>query len=92
LIESVLGSEKMRRERRFGQPLPPEPVELGKEYAVDIQEISRRGQGIARIEGFVIFVPDTRPGDRVTIKITRISPRFAEAEVVRKAAYESETE
>jgi len=82
----------MRRERRFGRPLPPEPVELGKEYDVDIQEISRRGEGIARIEGFIIFVPDTRPGDRVTVKITRTSPRFAEAEVVRKAAYESETE
>jgi len=60
-------------------------VELGKEYDVDIKEISRRGQGIARIQGFVIFVPDTKPNDRVRVKITRISPRFAEAEVVRKA-------
>ncbi|MFB0514701.1 MAG: TRAM domain-containing protein [Candidatus Bathyarchaeia archaeon] len=75
----------MRRERRFGQPLPPKPVELGKEYDVDIEEISRRGQGIARIQGFVIFVPDTKPNDRVRVKITRISQRFAEAEVVRKA-------
>ncbi len=82
----------MRGERRFGRPLPPKPVELGKEYDVNIQEISRRGQGIARIEGFVIFVPDTKPNDRVRVKITRISQRFAEAEVVRKAAYESETE
>ena len=75
----------MRRERRFGRPLPPKPVELGKEYDVDIEEISRRGQGIARIQGFVIFVPDTKPNDRVRVKITRISQRFAEAEVVRKA-------
>lgn len=50
------------------------------QYDVDIQEISRRGQGIARIEGFVIFVPDTKPNDRVQVKITRISQRFAEAE------------
>lgn len=75
----------MRREGRFGRPFPPKPVELGKEYDVDIEEISRRGQGIARIEGFVVFVPDTKPGDRVRVKITRISQRFAEAEVVRKA-------
>jgi len=75
----------MRRERRFGRPLPPKPVELGKEYDVDIEDISRRGQGIARIQGFVIFVPDTKPNDRVRVKITRISRRFAEAEVVRKA-------
>ena len=71
----------MRRERRFG-PLLPKPVELGKEYDVEIEDISRRGQGIARIEGFVVFVPDTKPGDRVRVKITRIGERFAEAEVV----------
>jgi predicted RNA-binding protein with TRAM domain len=65
--------------------LPPKPVELGKEYDVDIEEVSRLGQGIARIKGFVIFVPDTKSGDRVRVKITRISQRFAEAEVVRKA-------
>lgn len=63
----------MRGERRFGRQLPLKPVELGKEYDADIQDVSRMGQGIARIKGFVIFVPDTRPGDRVMIKITRIS-------------------
>jgi len=75
----------MRRERRFGRPLPQKPVELGKEYDVDIEEISRQGQGIALIQGFIIFVPDTRSGDRMRVKITRISQRFADAEVVRKA-------
>jgi len=82
----------MRRERRFGRTLPPKPVEMGKEYDVDIQEISRMGQGIARIKGFVIFVPDTKPNDRVRVRITRISQRFAEAEVVGMAAEGPETE
>jgi predicted RNA-binding protein with TRAM domain len=75
----------MRREGRFGRSLPQKPVELGKEYDVDIEEVSRMGQGVARIKGFVIFVPDTKSGDRVRVKITRISQRFAETEVVRKA-------
>lgn len=57
-------------------------MEIGKEYDVDIEDISRLGQGIARIEGFVIFVPDAKPGGRVRVKITRISRRFAEAKVV----------
>ena len=34
----------------------PKPVETGKEYDVQISEISRKGDGIARIQGFVIFV------------------------------------
>ena len=83
-----------RRDRRsgFGKRFPPKPVELGKEYDVEIQEVSRRGEGIARIKGLVTFVPNTKPGDKVKIKITRISRRFAEAEVVGEAEQKEEAE
>ena len=71
----------MPYERRgFDRRLPPKPVEIGKEYDIEIQETSRRGEGITKIEGLVIFVPKTKPGDKVRIKITNISRRFAEAE------------
>jgi len=70
----------------------PKPVEIGKEYEVDVQETSRRGEGIARIQGLVTFIPNTKPGDHVKIRIIRISRRFAEAEVVGKGAAEAETE
>ena len=59
------------------------PVEEGKEYELDIKETSRRGEGIARIEGFVIFVPNTKPNDHVKVKITRVANRFAQGEVVQ---------
>lgn len=78
--------------RRFGSRYPPKPVELGKEYDVDIQETSRRGEGIARIKGLVCFVPNTKPGEHVKIRITRISRRFAEAEVVSKGEEKAEEE
>jgi len=67
-----------------GGMFPPKPVEVGKEYDVEIQEMSRRGEGIARIQGLVVFVPNTQNGDHVKIRVTRISRRFAEAEVVDK--------
>ncbi len=88
----------MRYERRrgFGRGFPPKPVEVGKEYDVKIEEISRRGEGIARIKGLVTFVPNAKAGETVKIRITRISRRFAEAELVGKAevaeAEETETE
>ena len=72
--------------------VPPKPVEVGKEYDVEIQETSRRGEGIARIEGLVVFVPNTKPGDKVRIKVTNISRRFAEAEVIGEAKEESKPE
>lgn len=74
--------------RGFGGPrrgFPPKPVEVGKEYDVEIQETSRRGEGIARIKGLVCFVPNTKPGEKVKIRITRVSRRAAEAEVVGKS-------
>ncbi len=76
-----------RRGKRDFSPrrFPPKPVEIGKEYDVEIEELSRRGEGIARIKGLVCFVPDSKPGDHVKIRITRISRRFAEAEVVGEA-------
>ncbi len=63
----------------------PAPVEVDKEYEVEITDMSRRGDsGVAKIEGFVIFVPNTKPGDRVKIKITNVGRRFATAELVKE--------
>jgi len=76
------GGYGRREGRGFGPRFPPKPVEIGKEYDVEIQETSRRGEGIARIKGLVVFVPNTKPGDKVKIRVTRISRRFCEAEVV----------
>jgi len=56
------------------------PVEEGKQYEVDIKELSRRGDGLARVEGFVVFVPNTKPGDHVKIQVTQVRNRFAIAE------------
>jgi len=82
-----------RGERRgFGPRFPPKPVEVGKEYDVEIEETSRRGEGVARIKGLVCFIPNAKPGEHVRIKITRISRRFAEAEVVGKAEEKVEAE
>ncbi|MCS7374089.1 MAG: TRAM domain-containing protein [archaeon GB-1845-036] len=67
------------------RPMGPKPVELGKTYEVDVTEQSRRGDGIARIQGFVIFIPGTRKGDHVKIVITSVRSRFATAKVVGPA-------
>ena len=60
----------------------PKPVETGKEYDVQITEISRKGDGIARIQGFVIFVKGGKVGQNAKIRISQIGPRFATAEVI----------
>ena len=59
------------------------PVETGKEYTVDITDTGRDGDGIARIEGLIIFVKDAKAGYKsVKIKINFVKDNFAIAELV----------
>ncbi len=60
-------------------------VAVGDEYIVTIVERDRRNpqnDGVARINGLVVFVPDTQVGDRVLIRIAERLRRAARAEVV----------
>ena len=59
------------------------PVEMGKEYEVDVTEMSRRGEGIAKIQGFVVLVVNGKLGDHVKIRITRVGGVTANAEIVK---------
>jgi len=68
----------------------PKPVEVGKEYNVEITETSRQGDGIAKVQGFVIFVKNTKVGQKVKVKITNIGARFATAEPVVAAAAQAQ--
>jgi len=61
-----------------GSPAP-KPVEVGKEYEVDITEISRQGDGIARVQGFVIFVKNGKVEHNVKVKVEQVGNRFATA-------------
>lgn len=70
----------------------PKPVEAGKEYDVQISEISRQGDGIARIQGFVIFVKGARAGQKVKIRVTRVGDRFANGEIVTSPSLQTQAQ
>lgn len=73
------------RGRRFGKqgfyPTFPSsaPVQEGQEIDVFIIDIGSRGDGITRIQNFPIFVPKTRVGEHLRVKL-RVERRFAVAE------------
>ncbi|MCZ7382494.1 MAG: TRAM domain-containing protein [Candidatus Methanoperedens sp.] len=60
------------------------PVSTGDVHDVTIDGIAREGDGIAHIQGLVIFVPGTKVGDQVTIKIERVMRKFAIAALAPK--------
>ena len=65
----------------FKQETYDAPVTEGESYDVAIEDIAREGDGVARIDGFVIFVPGTKVGDNVKIKVEKVMRRFAIAAV-----------
>jgi len=57
------------------------PVKVGDELDVKIEAVGEKGDGIAKTEGFVLFVPNTKEGDEVKIRVTRVLRNVGFAEV-----------
>lgn len=60
------------------------PVNEGEEYKVHINAVGGKGDGIAKVKGFVLFVAKTKKGDYVKIRITKVLANVGFAEVVEK--------
>jgi 23S rRNA (uridine2552-2'-O)-methyltransferase len=56
------------------------PVRPGDELTVEIVDVGSEGDGIAKIDGFTVFVPDATTGDTVDVRIGDVKPNFAFAE------------
>jgi len=66
----------------MNQPEPP--VNVGETYEVSINAVGGKGDGIAKVKGFVVFVPGVQQGDYVKIRITKVLPKVGFAELVEK--------
>jgi predicted RNA-binding protein with TRAM domain len=53
------------------------PVREGEVYEVMITDIGERGDGIGKVDGLVIIVPDANPGETVRVRITRVEKKVA---------------
>jgi len=59
-------------------------VEVGKLYDVTIEDLSHDGLGIARIDGFLVFVKDALPKERVVVRIILAKKNYAHSESIDK--------
>jgi 23S rRNA (uracil1939-C5)-methyltransferase len=55
------------------------PVQKGQELELDVDSLAYGGNGVARTDGFVVFVRRGLPGDRVRARVTKVKRGFAEA-------------
>lgn len=65
-----------------GRDFGAKPVKVGDELDVTIEAVAQKGDGIAKIQGFVIFVPGARQGEQIKIRITDVRGRHAIGEKV----------
>ena len=73
----MFGNDYGRDERENSSP-----INEGEEYDVKIEDLGRDGDGITRIEGFVVFVSGGKVGDEVKIKINSVRRNFGFADIV----------
>jgi predicted RNA-binding protein with TRAM domain len=64
---------------------PQPPVEIGEIRYVEVEDIGKQGDGIARVErGYVIIVPGAEIGERVKIEVTEVKSNFAVGEIIEE--------
>jgi 23S rRNA (uracil1939-C5)-methyltransferase len=54
----------------------------GEQIDVTIESLAFGGAGVARLNGYVVFVSDAVPGDRVTAEVVKSKRAYAEARAV----------
>mgnify|MGYP000300747104 CR=1 FL=1 len=80
-------SESSGLSRSDREPGPPEPpVDEGEVRKVTIESVGDQGDGIAKVErGYVVIVPDARPGDEPTVEIEQVKENVAFARIIDEA-------
>lgn len=85
VISREEGGESAQSERRSAPSGPQPPVEIGEVRYVEIEDIGKQGDGIARVErGYVIIVPGAEVGEQVKIEVTEVKSNFAVGEILEE--------
>lgn len=52
------------------------PIEKNQQYEMSIEDIGIHGEGIGRIHGFTVFVPDALPTEKIRVQIVKVKKHF----------------
>ena len=75
-------SESEPREFRIPKGFRPEPFAYHEEIELKIDTLTNMGQGLGRIDGWVIMVRFALPGERIRASVYRNDKNFSEADLV----------
>jgi translation initiation factor 2 subunit 2 len=70
------GHRPVRKRRPRTEPVGSR-IEEGQILDVDIEHLSKRGDGVAKVGKYTLYVANTKPGQKVKVRITRVSGSIA---------------
>jgi len=80
----------------YNQPirdLKSQPVTLGEEVVVDVEDIHESGAGVGRTgDGFIVMVDGVLPEARAKVRITEVRSNHARAEEIERLPMDDEKE
>ena len=77
---AACGAHRPVKKRRASAPVKQDAIEEGKEYDVRIDAVGSKGDGIAKVDKYTIFVPGAVKGETLKIRVKRISGTLAFSE------------
>jgi translation initiation factor 2 subunit 2 len=77
---SACGAHRPVKKRKVSNVVVREAIEEGGTYELRIDAVGSKGDGIAKIDKYTVFVPGAAKGDVVKVKIKKISGNLAFSE------------
>jgi len=78
------GAHRPVKKRKATAVIQKDVLEEGETYELRVESVGNKGDGIAKVDKFLVFIPSTVKGDVVKAKIKKISGTLAFAEVVER--------
>lgn len=78
------GAHRPVRKRKATATVQKDMIEEGETYELRVESVGNKGDGIAKVDKYLIFIPSTVKGEIVKAKIKKISGTLAFAEVVER--------
>ncbi|MCK9316725.1 MAG: class I SAM-dependent RNA methyltransferase [Verrucomicrobia bacterium] len=63
--------------------VPTGGINVGDELTLEVCDLAFGGEGVCRVENFVIFVPFTIPGEKITAQVTEVKRQYARAKLLK---------
>lgn len=55
------------------------PYSKGQVISLEVKDLNHRGEGVGKADGFTLFIPGALPDETVTVEVTTVHKKYAEA-------------